>query len=53
MELIHQYEGVSIAEIWQIIERDIKTLREAIITILPPLEDLERQLAGDDDPTEG
>ena len=50
--LIHQYEGVSVAEIWQIIERDLKTLREAIIKILPPLEELERQIAGDDEPTE-
>jgi uncharacterized protein with HEPN domain len=48
--LIHQYEGVSVAEIWQIIERDLKTLREAIIKILPPLEELERQIAGDDEP---
>jgi uncharacterized protein with HEPN domain len=46
--LIHQYEGVSIAGIWGIIERDLETLREAIITILPPLEELERQIAGDD-----
>ncbi|MBC8420737.1 MAG: DUF86 domain-containing protein [Desulfobacterales bacterium] len=48
--LIHQYEGVSIAEVWQIIEKDIKPLRMAIRTILPPLEDLEREIAGDDAP---
>jgi uncharacterized protein with HEPN domain len=48
--LIHQYEGVSIAEIWQIIEKDIEPLRRAISTILPPLEDLERQIAGDEAP---
>ena len=50
--LIHQYEGVSVAEIWQIIERDLETLREAIIKILPPLEELERQIAGDDECTD-
>ena len=49
--LIHQYEGVSIKEVWQIIERDLKGIREAISSILPPLDDLERQIAGDDEPT--
>jgi uncharacterized protein with HEPN domain len=39
--LIHQYEGVSIAEIWRIIERDLETLRKAITTILPPLDELD------------
>jgi uncharacterized protein with HEPN domain len=46
--LIHQYEGVSIAEIWQIVERDLEPLRKAIITILPPLDELEKQIAGED-----
>jgi uncharacterized protein with HEPN domain len=46
--LIHQYEGVSIAEIWRIIERDLETLRKAITTILPPLDELEREIAGDE-----
>jgi hypothetical protein len=44
--------GVSVAEIWQIIERDLETLREAIIKILPPLAELERQIADDEEPTE-
>ena len=48
--LIHQYEGVSLAEIWQIVEKDLEPLRQAITAILPPLEELERQLAGDDMP---
>ena len=47
--LIHQYEGVSIAEIWQIIERNLEPLRKAITVILPPLEELERQISGDED----
>jgi uncharacterized protein with HEPN domain len=50
--LIHQYEGVSVAEIWQIIERDLDTLREAIIKILPTLDELERQIADDEEPTD-
>ena len=44
--LIHQYEGVSIVEIWQIVEKNLEPLREAIKAILPPLEELERELAG-------
>ena len=49
---IHQYEGVSVSEIWQIIEKDMEPLRQAIRTILPPLEELERQIAGDKETTE-
>jgi uncharacterized protein with HEPN domain len=47
--LIHQYEGVSIAAIWRIVERDLKTLRKAIKAILPPLDELEREIAEDND----
>lgn len=50
--LIHQYEGVSIAEVWQIIERDLDPLRKAITTILPPLDELEREIAGDEESEE-
>ena len=50
--LIHQYEGVSVAEIWQIVERDLEPLREAIIAILPPLDELEKQIAGENEADE-
>lgn len=45
--LIHNYEGVSIAEVWQIIDKDLEPLYKAIISILPPLEELEKEIAGD------
>jgi len=51
--LIHQYEGVSIAEIWNIVEKNLEPLRQAIKTILPPLDELERQIADDDGSDEG
>jgi uncharacterized protein with HEPN domain len=51
--LIHQYEGVSIAEIWQIIERDLEPLRKAIAATIPSLSDLERQISGDEEPDGG
>jgi len=41
---------VSIAEVWQITDRDLSGLKDAILAILPPLEQLERELAGDDKP---
>jgi uncharacterized protein with HEPN domain len=45
--LIHQYEGVSIAEVWRIIEKDVEPLRKTIMAILPPLDELEKQIGGD------
>ncbi len=51
--LIHQYEGVNTAEIWQIVERDLGALRRAIAAILPPFEELEKQIAEDEEPDGG
>ena len=48
--LIHQYEGVSVAEVWQIIEKHLGPLRIAITAILPPLDELKKEIAGDDEP---
>jgi len=45
--LIHQYEGVSIVDVWQFIERDLPGLKKSISGVLPPLEQLEKELAGD------
>jgi len=47
--LIHQYEGVSIPAVWRIIEKDLKAIRKAIAQILPPLDELEKQIAEDDE----
>ena len=46
--LIHQYEGVSIGEVWLMVEREVGPLRRAIAEILPSLEELERQIAEDE-----
>ena len=48
--LIHQYEGVSISEVWRIVEKDLRNLKKEIVIILPPLDELERQLAGEKEP---
>jgi uncharacterized protein with HEPN domain len=45
--LIHQYEGVSLQEVWEVVERELGPIRDAMATILPPLDQLERDLNGD------
>lgn len=45
--LIHQYEGVDLQRVWTIVERDLRQVRDAVLSILPPLEQLERELAGE------
>jgi|UniRef100_A0A7C3Z416 uncharacterized protein with HEPN domain len=44
--LIHQYEGISLKEVWRMVEKDLGPLRQIIAAMLPPLEELERELAG-------
>jgi len=46
--LIHQYEGVDHERIWAIVEWELPNLREAITALLPPLDQLERELAGEE-----
>lgn len=46
--LIHGYEGVDLDRVWTTATRDLPAARDAIAAILPPLEQLERELAGDD-----
>jgi len=43
--LIHQYEGVNLEEVWRIIERDLAALKRTISELLPPLDQLEREIA--------
>lgn len=46
--LIHGYEGVDLGRVWITATRDLPAVRDAIAAILPPLDQLERELAGDD-----
>ena len=46
--LIHQYEGVDMSQVWQVIESQMPSVKAAITTILPPLDQLEREIAGED-----
>lgn len=47
--LIHQYEGAEPTRVWVIVENDLPRLRRAIAALLPPLDQLERELAGEDE----
>ena len=46
--LIHQYEGVSLHGVWDVVENHLPPLKQAIADLLPPLEQLEREVAGED-----
>jgi uncharacterized protein with HEPN domain len=50
--LIHQYESVDPERVWAIVEGELPGLREAIAVLLPPLDQLERELAGEDETPE-
>jgi uncharacterized protein with HEPN domain len=49
---IHRYESVSIAAVWAVIDQHLPALETAISAVLPPLDVLEKELAGDDEPDE-
>ena len=46
--LIHAYEGVDLKRVWRIVRHDLPVVKEAIEKILPPLEELEKELAEPD-----
>jgi uncharacterized protein with HEPN domain len=46
--LIHDYEGLNLARVWSVVERDLGPVEEAISRVLPPLDQLEREIAGED-----
>jgi uncharacterized protein with HEPN domain len=51
--LIHQYEEVDRNKVWAIVEKDLPGLKQSIASLLPPLEELERELAGEEEAPEG
>ncbi len=46
--LIHGYEGVDLAKVWLAASRDLPAVEQELSQILPPLDQLERELAGED-----
>jgi uncharacterized protein with HEPN domain len=45
--LIHDYQGVDLHKVWQVVEKELPLLKAAIEKILPPLDQLEREIAGE------
>ncbi len=45
--LIHQYERVDLERLWALVEGEIPRLKRVIVALLPPLDQLERDLAGE------
>ena len=52
--LIHAYQGVDLRRVWAIATNDLPLVKKAISAILPPLDQLEREIAeGTSDDDEG
>ena len=47
--LIHDYEGVDLERVWRIAQEDLPVVKTAIARILPPLGQLEREIAEETD----
>ena len=47
--LIHDYEGVDLERVWRIAQEDLPVVTTAIARILPPLEQLEREITEETD----
>ena len=47
--LIHDYEGVDLERVWRIAQEDLPAVKMVITQILPPLEQLEREIAEETD----
>jgi uncharacterized protein with HEPN domain len=45
--LIHDYEGIDLQKLWRVVEKELPPLKVAIEKILPPLDQLEREIAGE------
>ena len=43
--LIHAYEGIDLKRVWWIVRHDSPVVKEAVEKLLPPLEELEKELA--------
>jgi uncharacterized protein with HEPN domain len=48
--LIHDYEDLNLDEIWNTIVRDLPLLKSGVQKILPPLDQLEQEIAGSTPP---
>lgn len=47
--LTHDYASVEVSRVWLVIQKDLPLLKAALRAILPPLDQLEAELSGDDE----
>lgn len=47
--LTHDYEEVDLDEVWRVVEIELPKAKAGIASLLPPLDQLEAELAGDED----
>lgn len=45
--LIHEYEEVDVERVWRVVEADLPSLRGAMAALVPPLDQLESDIAGE------
>ncbi|MHB1342811.1 MAG: HepT-like ribonuclease domain-containing protein [Thermoleophilia bacterium] len=48
--LIHQYDSIDVHEMWWVVELELPPLVTSLASLLPPLDQLEREIAGEDAP---
>jgi len=48
--LIHDYESVSMPRVWNVVQNELPKVRSSLASVLPPLDELERELSGDGQP---
>ena len=49
--LTHDYVNVDLMQVWGVIERELPPVKNAIADLLPPLDQLEAELAGEEPTT--
>lgn len=48
--LVHQYDSIDVQEMWRVVEFELPPLVVSLTSLLPPLDQLEREIAGEDAP---
>ncbi len=48
--LIHDYEGVDLQQVWRVVVDEVPKLKKTIEGLLPPMDQLEAEIAGEDQP---
>jgi len=45
--LIHDYEGIDATRVWAVVSHDLLIVKQQLLTALPPLDQLESEIAGE------